>query len=66
MALTLLANAEDLLLGFVDDVRNRAAFRVEGIGGNLVARRQKLTQNRSVAHDFGVAPNIGGTRHILG
>ena len=60
-----LADAEDLAFGLVEDLGDRPALRVEGAGGDLVARRDQLAQHRALAHDLGVAPQVGRARHAL-
>ncbi len=60
-----LADVEDLALGLVEDLRDRPALRVEGVGGDLVARRDQLAQHRALAHDLGIAADVGRARHAL-
>jgi hypothetical protein len=60
-----LADVEDLALGLVEDLRHRSALRIERRGGDLVARRHQLSQHRALAHDLGVAADVGGARHAL-
>ena len=64
-ARALLADIEDFLLGLVQNHRHRLALRIEGVGSNLVTGGHQFTQDRALAHDFGVAADIAGTWHIL-
>ena len=65
IALALLANIEDFLLGLVNNLGHRTAFGVERVGGDLVARGHQFAQNGAVAHDLGVAADIAGAGHVL-
>jgi hypothetical protein len=60
-----LADPEDLALGLVEDLRDRAPLRIERVGRDLVARRDQLAQHRALAHDLGVAADVGRARHAL-
>ena len=64
-ARSLLADAKDLALGVVEDLRHRPALRIEGAGRDLVARGDELPQHRSLANDLGVAADVGRARHAL-
>ena len=44
---------------------DRPALRVEGAGGDLVAGGDQLAQHRALAHDLGVAAQVGRARHAL-
>ncbi|MPM63517.1 hypothetical protein SDC9_110397 [bioreactor metagenome] len=59
------ANRKNLGLGLVKNAPHRAALRIKGVGGNLVAGRHQLAQNRALAHDFGIAADVAGAGHIL-
>ncbi|MCY1217862.1 hypothetical protein D9M72_297920 [compost metagenome] len=59
------ADVEDLLLGFVQDLVDRLALRIEGVGGDLVGGGHELAQDGALAHDLGVAPDVARARHVL-
>ena len=60
------ADLEDLLLGFVQNLLDRRALRVEGLGGDLVTGGDQLAQDGALAHDLGITPDVGGAGHELG
>ena len=61
----LLADAEDLAFGVVEDLRDRPALRVERAGRDLVAGGDELAKHRALANDLGVAADVGRARHAL-
>ena len=65
VAHALLADAKDLALGVVEDLRDRPALRIERAGRDLVARGDELAQHRALANDLGVAADVGRARHAL-
>jgi hypothetical protein len=60
-----LPDVEDLLLGFVQDLVDRLALRVEGGGGDLVAGSHQFAQDGALTHDLGVASDVGCAGHVL-
>ena len=62
----LLADVEHLLFSLVEDLGDLGALGVEGPGRDVVADLDQLAQDRALAHDLGVAADIGRARHILG
>ena len=59
------ADAKDLAFGLVEYLRDRTALRIEGTGRDLVAGRHQFAQHRALAHDLGVAADVGCARHAL-
>ena len=59
-ALTLVRDGEDQALGFFQQFLARAAFQRKGAGGDLGTHVDQLAQDRLLADDFGIGPNIGG------
>ena len=64
-ARTFLADVEDFLLGFVEDLVDSLALCVEGVGRDFVAGRNQLTQDRTLANNLGVPPDVACARNIL-
>jgi hypothetical protein len=64
-ARALLADRKILRLGLVEDLRHLPALRVEGGGGDLVAGGDQLAQDGPLAHDLGVAAQVGRAGHAL-
>ena len=60
-----LGDAEHAALGFVEDLFGIASRRVQCTGGDLVTRRDQPAQHRALAHDLGIAANIGRRRRVL-
>jgi len=60
-----LADVEDLLLGFVEDLVDRFAQRVECGGSDFVAGAHQLAQDGALAHDLGVAADVARAGHVL-
>jgi hypothetical protein len=58
------ADGHDSLLRGVDQGLGRA-LRVEPGGGDLVASRHQLAQDRLLAHDLGVAAHVARAGHVL-
>ncbi len=56
---------EDGRLGMVQDLTHTATQRVVGRVGDASARRRQSAQDCTLAHDFGVAPDVGGGRHVV-
>ena len=56
---------EHAALGFVEDLADRAALRIERVGGDLVAGLDQLAQDCALADDLGVAPQVGGAGYRL-
>ncbi|OIQ63764.1 hypothetical protein GALL_546940 [mine drainage metagenome] len=65
VAAAFLADLKDLGFGLVEDLRHIAALRIEGVGRDLVAGRNQFAQHGALAHDLGVAADIGGAGHAL-
>ena len=63
---TLFANAENLLLSFIQNIGNRAAVGIQCRCCNFIADTDQFPQYRSLPNDLCVASNIRRTRHILG
>ena len=57
-ARALLGDAEDLGLGFIEDLLGVTAGRVESAGRDLVARGHQAPQNRTFAHDLRVTADV--------
>jgi hypothetical protein len=43
-----------------------AAGGIQGTGGDLVAHRHQLAQDRPLAHDLGIALDVGRRRRVVG
>src|SRR5205823_8940671 len=50
---------------FVEDRLGVASKRVVRRFGDLARRRGELAQDRAIANDLGVMPNVGGSRDVL-
>jgi len=59
------ADLEDLLLGFIQDLGDLPALRIERGGGDFVARGHQFAQDGAFANDLGVAPDVGRAGHVL-
>ena len=60
-----LAVLEHTPFGFVEDLADRTPLWIEGVGGDLVAGLDQLAKHRTLAHDLGVAAQVGRARHAL-
>ncbi len=59
-----LGNREHVLLGLIEQVFRRAAERIEHRIGDAGADFRQPAHDRALAHDFGVTPDVGGTRSV--
>ncbi len=50
---------------FVQDALYRLALRVLRLGGDFIAGREQLAQDRLLAHDFGIAANVRRAGYVL-
>ncbi len=64
-ARAVLGDLEHLRLGLVEDLAHASTQRVEGVVGDLAADGREIAQDRALAHDLGVAADVGGGRHVL-
>ena len=61
----LLGDREDARFGLVEDLLDLGALRVEGLAGDFVGDGDELAQHAAIAHDLGIAADVGGGWRIL-
>jgi hypothetical protein len=61
----LLGDGEDLGLGLVEHFLDLFALRIERVAGNFIGHRDQFAQHATVAHDLGVAADVGRRRRVL-
>ncbi|MNI52311.1 hypothetical protein D3C73_1070780 [compost metagenome] len=60
-----LGNLEDLGFCFIQQLARFLALRVQGGRRDLVGNRHQLAQHGALAHDLGVAADVGGRRGVV-
>nr|GEU28419.1 hypothetical protein [Tanacetum cinerariifolium] len=61
----LLGNGKDLRLRLVEHLLDFLALRAEGLARDLVGHGDQLAQDRAVAHDLGIAADVGSRWRVL-
>ena len=64
-ARAVLRDLEHLGLGLIEDLADAPSQWMVGRFGDLPARRGEAAQDRALAHDLGVAADVGRGRHVL-